>query len=128
MRNGILVAIFGALLATSDAFSGSGSTPGFTADQLRRMCDGPQRNECDMYVRGVLQGIAVGLNMADGNAAARSGRPCVPKSISDEEAESFLRKSLFEVLLVKEQYRNEEASNFLGMLLASKFPCPRPAR
>jgi Rap1a immunity proteins len=123
MRTAALLAIVGVLLAT-DVSSGS-DKHSLTAYELAQMCQGRERNDCNLYVHGVLQGIAVGLDMADGRA--RSGRPCVPKSVSNDQVEAGVIKNLIEVTGFSAQYRDEETSNFLGMIMGSKFPCPRAA-
>ena len=112
--------IIGALLA---AAAGSSREQVMTAGDLQELCAGTDhvsRNVCRTYILGVTQGIAVGMNIADGKT--RGGRPCVPENVSGERLEQTLTARLDKDL--GPANRKRDAADFIGAVLVRSYPCP----
>ena len=59
--------------------------PVMTAGELQQLClasDTTSKNVCRVYILGVTQGMALGLEIADGKGPLK--RPCVPATLSGE--------------------------------------------
>jgi len=93
-----------------------------TAGDLKELCSGSDhvsRNVCRVYILGVTEGIAQGLNIA----AGKGTRPCVPDQVPAEQLEQTIKAHL-ESLPVT--HGTADAAVFLSRALAEAFPCPRP--
>jgi len=103
----------------------SAGEPAMTAGDLEQLCAGSDhvsRNACRIYILGVTQGIALGLEVADGRSAQR--RPCTPAGISAETLEETVKSKLAALRAPAEQER--DAAGFIGAVLAAAFPCTKP--
>jgi hypothetical protein len=100
-----------------------------TAGDLQELCAGSDHvsvNACRVYILGVTEGIAVGLRMAGGKSGG--ARPCIPDGVSAEALEQTVKSRLDEDLAANPGHRNQDASGFIGTVLAHAFPCtPGPA-
>jgi hypothetical protein len=112
----------GALLATA--------TPAadgvMSAGDLQQLCKGTDttsRNVCRVYILGVVQGIEVGLHLADSKTTRR---PCIPQSTSAEGLEQAVRSKLDEDLAAAATNRDQDASSLIVTAAAQAFPCPKP--
>jgi len=112
----------GALLATA--------TPAadgvMSAGDLQQLClgtDTTSRNVCRVYILGVVQGIEVGLHLADSKTAHR---PCIPQSTSAEGLEQAVRSKLDEDLAAATTNRDQDASTLIVTAAAQAFPCQKP--
>jgi len=113
----------GTLLATA----ASSEEHAMTAADLHELCAGSDhvsRNACRIYILGVTQGIAVGLNMAAGRS--RAGRPCIPDGVSAEALEQTLKARLDKDLSASPAHRSQDAAEFVGAALIRAFPCSAP--
>ena len=112
--------VFAALLGTA---SGSEENAMTTGD-LHELCSGTDhvsKNACRIYILGITQGIAVGLQIADGKSTG--GRPCVPESVSGDALEQKVTAKLGADLAASPAKRNLDASGFIAAVLASAYPC-----
>jgi len=95
-----------------------------TAGDLHELCSGTDhvsKNACRVYILGITQGIAVGLQIADGKT--NGGRPCVPESVSGDALEQKVKAKLGADLAASPPKRNLDASGFIAAVLASAYPC-----
>jgi hypothetical protein len=121
----LALTLAGALLATA----ATPERPLMSAGDLEQLCTGSDHvsvNVCRVYILGVAQGIAVGLNIADGKT--RSGRPCTPAAISGETLELTVKKRLAEDLARVPALAGQDASGFIASVLADAFPCRQAQR
>ncbi len=116
----LALTLAGALLATA----ATPEQPLMSAGDLEQLCTGTDHvsvNVCRVYILGVAQGIAVGLDIADGKT--HSGRPCTPAAISGEALELAVKKRLAADLARVPALAGRDASGFIGGVLADAFPC-----
>jgi hypothetical protein len=112
--------VFAALLGTASASEENAMTAG----DLHELCNGTDhvsRNACRIYILGITQGIAVGLQIADGKTGG--GRPCVPQSVSGDALEQKVKTRLEAELAATPASRNLDASGFIAAALAGAYPC-----
>jgi len=96
-----------------------------TAGDLKELCSGSDhvsRNVCRVYILGVTEGIAQGLNIAVG----KGKRPCVPDGVPAEQLEQTIKAHLEKDLSLSPERGTADAAAFLSSALAEAFPCPRP--
>ena len=96
-----------------------------TAGDLHELCNGTDhvsRNVCRIYILGITQGIAVGLQIADGKTGG--GRPCVPQSVSGDALEQKVKARLDAVVAATPANRDLDASGIIAAALAGAYPCP----
>ena len=96
----------------------------FTLGDLRQVCQDPGKEThtvCRFYIFGVSQGIALGMDMADGKT--KGGRTCIPDGTSSPALESAIKKRMGELLTVYPNDAKLEASGAIGALLVNLFPC-----
>jgi hypothetical protein len=96
-----------------------------TAGDLKELCSGTDhvsRNVCRIYILGVTEGIAQGINIASGKAP----KPCIPDGVSAERLEQTVKARLEEDLSTSPARGTADAASFLAAALAEAFPCPRP--
>jgi hypothetical protein len=120
----LLLAIIGCLLISVDSLASEGRA--MTAADLQQLClgsDTMSKNVCRIYIVGVVQGIDVGLNIADGKGVG--ARPCIPKNTSAEVLEEAVKLSLAEDLTWVPSDRNVYASGIIGEVMVKMFPCPK---
>ena len=100
--------------------------PAVTAEDLYGLCAGTDHvsvNSCRIYILGVTQGLALGLSIADGKT--KTGRSCVPSSVSAETLEETLKKKLEADLSASPEHRSRDAAAFIARVLASSYPCAK---
>jgi Rap1a immunity proteins len=118
-----LVTVLGALVAAA----ASAEDRAMSAGDLQQLClgtDTTSRNVCRIYILGVVQGIEVGLNIADGQLAR--ARPCIPDSSSAEALEQAVKGKLDEDLAMTPADRDRDASRIIATAAARAFPCRKP--
>jgi Rap1a immunity proteins len=121
----LLLAMVGCLLISAGSPASEGRA--MTAADLQQLCRGSDttsKNVCRIYILGVVQGIVVGLNIADGKGMG--ARPCIPNKFSAEVLEEAVKSSLAEDLTRVPTDRNVYASGIIGGIMAKVFPCPKP--
>lgn len=121
----LLLAMVGCLLISAGSPASEGRA--MTAADLHQLCHGSDttsKNVCRIYILGVVQGIEVGLNIADGKGMG--ARPCIPKKTSAEVLEEAVKLSLAEDLTRVPSDRNVYASGIIGEIMVKVFPCPKP--
>jgi hypothetical protein len=100
-----------------------------SAGDLQQLCAGADHvsvNVCRVYILGVAQGIALGLNIADGKT--KGTRPCIPDAVAAEQLEETLKKRLEQNLAASPAHAEQDAAVVLASLVASTFPCSKPSR
>jgi hypothetical protein len=98
--------------------------PAMTTEDLQQLCSGEDhvsKNACRIYILGVTQGIAVGVQLSGGKGT--KGTPCVPAGTSAEALERTIKARLGEDLASHPADRGLEASGFIGSALAAAYPC-----
>jgi hypothetical protein len=121
----LLLAMVGCLLIS--AGSPASEDRAMTAADLQQLClgsDMTSKNVCRIYILGVVQGIVVGLNIADGKGMG--ARPCIPNKFSAEVLEEAVKSSLAEDLTRVPSDRSVYASGIIGGIMVKVFPCPKP--
>ena len=125
MRTPAPCLILGLLLA-----QGAAAAPQvMSAGDLQQLCAGADHvsvNVCRVYILGVAQGIALGLNIADGKT--KGARACLPDGVSAEQLEETLKQRLEKNLAASPAHAEQDAALVLASVLANTFPCPKPAR
>jgi hypothetical protein len=103
-----------------------------TEGDLHELCSGSDhvsKNACRIYILGITQGIAVGLQLASGKTAG--ARPCVPGSVSGEALEEKVKTRLAADLAATPANRSLDASGFIAAVLGRAYPCsaaPAPSQ
>ena len=113
-----------ALLLTTVAAS-AGEDNAITAADLQQLCRGSDttsRNVCRVFIVGVVQGIQLGLQLADRHGA----RPCVPGATSAEALESTVKAQLDQRLKAAPGDEQQAAAEVIGRVVVHAFPCPQP--
>jgi hypothetical protein len=126
MRTPAPCLILGLLLAQAAA---AAAPQVMSAGDLQQLCAGADHvsvNVCRVYILGVAQGIALGLNIADGKT--KGARACLPDGVSAEQLEETLKQRLEKNLAVSPAHADQDAALVLASVLANTFPCPKPAR
>jgi hypothetical protein len=119
----ILVTALGLLAATV----APAEERAMSAADLQQLClgtDTTSRNVCRVYILGVVQGIEVGLGIADGKLAHT--RPCIPDSTSAEELERAVKGKLDADLTANPADGGRDAARVIGLAAARAFPCQKP--
>jgi hypothetical protein len=125
MRTPAPCLILGLLLAQAAA----AAPQVMSAGDLQQLCAGADHvsvNVCRVYILGVAQGIALGLNIADGKT--KGARACLPNGVSAEQLEETLKQRLEKNLAASPAHAEQDAALVLASVLANTFPCPKPAR
>ena len=94
-----------------------------TAGDLQQLCRGTDttsKNVCRVFIVGVVQGIRLGLSIADRHGA----RACVPGTMSAEGLESAVKTQLDERLQATPADEQQAAANVIGHIVVRAFPCP----
>lgn len=95
-----------------------------TAGDLQQICSGQDPGAdapCRFYILGILQGITIGMGMADGQVTG--GRPCIPDDIQDSKLEIVVKAKLGADLMVYPKDKDLPASSFVGSVIATTFAC-----
>lgn len=95
-----------------------------TAGDLQQICSSQDRDvdaPCRFYIMGIVQGITIGLGMADGKVAL--GRPCIPDDLQDSKLETLVKAKLGANLMVNPGDKELPASSFVGAVIATTFQC-----
>lgn len=119
----LLISGLGAFIGTH---SEGANAKELTVSDLQHVCNSQGRAndaECGLYILGVVQGITIGMQMADGKFAG--GRPCVPDNIPLSKLEPRVKAELGWDLKVFPEDKNKPASTFIGAFIASNFPCDK---
>ncbi len=122
----IIVTALGVVIAGALAMSAQAGEAAMTAGDLRELCSGSDhvsRNVCRVYILGVTEGIAQGLNIA----AGKGERPCIPDGVSAERLEQIIKARLEDDLSRSPARGAADAAPFLGNALAEAFPCVQRA-
>jgi hypothetical protein len=116
------VLVLACVAANAAAAQPAAGQPAMTAADLAQLCAGldhVSRNACRVYILGVTQGIAVGLELAGGRSAHR--RPCLPAGVSAETLEQTVKARL--ASLGTSAQGERDAASFIGAAVAAAFPC-----
>ena len=93
-----------------------------TAGDLHELCTGSDHvsvNVCRIYILGVAEGIAQGMNIAGG----KGSKPCIPEGVSAEQLEATVKSRLGEELAHAPARGTSDAAAFLATTLAQAYPC-----
>ena len=114
-----------ALAAGTLAMPAHSAEAAMTAGDLKELCSGSDhvsRNVCRIYILGITEGIAQGMNIASGKGA----KPCIPDGVSAERLEQTVKARLEKDLSTSSARRSADAASFLAAALAEAFPCAQP--
>jgi hypothetical protein len=95
-----------------------------TAGDLQQICSTQDPDidaPCRFYILGILQGISIGIGMADGKVTG--GRPCIPDDIQDSKIETLVKAKLGADLMVYPHDKDLPASSFVASVIATTFAC-----
>ena len=95
-----------------------------TAADLQQLCRGTDttsKNVCRVFIVGVVQGIQLGLEIADRHGA----RACVPATTSAEELESTVKTQLDQKLQTTPAAQEQPAASLIARIAVRAFPCPQ---
>ena len=95
-----------------------------TAGELQEIClgaDAESKSACRFYILGIVQGMSVGMNIADGKT--KGGRPCVPEDMPSSALEVAVKLKMGQLLMVFPDDRKLDASGFVAAAIISTFPC-----
>jgi hypothetical protein len=112
------------LAAVAAAQSSPASAKEMTAGDLQQICSSTNWDvdaPCRFYIMGIVQGINIGLGMADGKVA--SGKPCIPDDVQDSKFEMLVKAKLGADLMVNPGDKDLPASSLVGAVIATTFPC-----
>jgi hypothetical protein len=115
----VLLALFLVQTAWSDP-----SQPVMTAGELQQLClasDTTSKNVCRVYILGVTQGMAIGLDIADGKGSL--SRPCLPASVSGDSLADSVKARIERSLAATPQDKDVDAARFVAKLAATTYPC-----
>ncbi|MBS0579830.1 MAG: hypothetical protein JSR36_11290 [Proteobacteria bacterium] len=103
------------------------SQPVMTAADLQQICvaqDTTSKNVCRVYILGITQGIAIGMDIADGKSA--TARACIPQKLSGEELADSIKTKLAQSLAASPKDQEMDAAKFVAGVMAKTFPCRKP--
>jgi Rap1a immunity proteins len=118
-----------ALVTVSTMLAASAASepePAMTAQDLQQLCSGEDhvsKNACRIYILGVTQGIAVGVQLAGAKNAR--GTPCIPAGTSADALEQTIKTRLGEDLASRPADASLGASGFIGSALVAAYPCTK---
>lgn len=96
-----------------------------TAGELQQICSSQKLDvdaPCRFYIMGIVQGITIGIGMADGRAG---GKPCIPDNLPISKLETVVKAQLGADLQVNPDDKTLPASSFVGAVIAQTFKCQR---
>jgi Rap1a immunity proteins len=103
------------------------SEPVMTAGELQQLClatDTTSKNVCRVYILGITQGMAIGLEIADGKGSV--SRPCVPSTLSGESLADSVKARFDRFLAANPKDKDVDAAKFVATLAANTYPCRKP--
>lgn len=121
MKPLVTVVLLGTLLQPAAA---DPAQPVMTAGELQQLCvasDTTSKNVCRVYILGVTQGMALGLDIADGKSTL--SRPCVPTTLSGDSLAESVKARIDRSLAASPKDRDDDAARFIAALAASAYPC-----
>jgi Rap1a immunity proteins len=122
MKSAIAMIVLGTTLA--QATPADPAQPVMTAGELQQLClasDTTSKNVCRVYILGVTQGLAIGLEIADGKGTL--SRPCVPSSLSGESLADSVKARIDRFLASSPKDKDLDAARFVATLAATTYPC-----
>ncbi len=122
MKPLISIALVSALLLQPAA--ADPAQPVMTAGELQQRClasDTTSKNVCRVYILGVTQGMALGLDIADGKSTL--GRPCVPATVSGDSLAESVKVRIDRSLAASPKERDTDAARFIAALASNAYPC-----
>ena len=122
MKSLAMSVLLGVLLVQSA--SSDPSQPVMTAGELQQLCvasDTTSKNVCRVYILGVTQGLALGLEITDGKGTLK--RPCVPATLSGESLAESVKARLERSLAASPHDKDADAAKFIATLAANTYPC-----
>ena len=122
MKTPVALILLGAFLA--QPVSSEPTQPVMTAGDLQQLCtatDTTSRNVCRVYILGITQGIALGLDIADGKSSLK--RPCMPGTLSGESLAESVKARIDRALAAAPKDKETDAARFIAALAASTYPC-----
>lgn len=96
-----------------------------TAGDLQQLCHGSDttsKNVCRVFIVGVVQGIQLGLDMADRQAA----RACLPGTMSAAGLESAVKTQLDQKLQATPAAQEQSAASLISTIVVRTYPCKQP--
>jgi hypothetical protein len=114
------------LVAFAVAHSHSANAKEMTAGDLQQVCSSKNPDvdaPCRFYIMGIVQGITIGLGLADGKVAA--GRPCIPDDLQDSKLETLVKAKLGADLMVNPEDKDLPAASFVGAVIGTTFRCSK---
>jgi len=97
-----------------------------TAGDLQEIClaaDPESKAGCRFFILGMVQGIDVGMAVADGKT--RGGRPCVPEDATASALELAVKMKMGQQLMVFPDDRKLYASGVVAAAIIATFPCKK---
>ena len=123
MKTPLLALTATALLLASVAAADENA---ISAGDLQQLCHGSDttsKNVCRVFIVGVVQGIQLGLDMADRQAA----RACLPGSVSAAGLESAVKTQLDQKLQATPAAQEQSAASLISTIVVRTYPCkPSP--
>jgi hypothetical protein len=114
------------LVAFAVAHSHPANAKEMTAGDLQQICGSKNPDvdaPCRFYIMGIVQGITIGLDMADGKVAV--GRPCIPDDLQDTKLETLVKAKLGADLMVNPEDKDLPAASFVGAVIGTTFRCSK---
>ena len=121
-----LLALTAAALLLANVAASAAEDNAISAGDLQQLCHGSDttsKNVCRVFIVGVVQGIQLGLDIADHHAA----RACVPGTMSASGLESAVKTQLDQKLQATPAAQEESAASLISSIVARSYPCAQPA-
>ena len=122
MKSFVAVVLLGTFVV--QPASSAPAEPVMTAGELQQLClasDTTSKNVCRVYILGVTQGMAIGLDLADGKGGL--SRPCVPDALSGDSLAESVKARIDRTLAASPKQKDTNAAKFIASLAASAYPC-----
>jgi len=111
--------------AGATAHSAPAQAAEMTAGDLQQLCSSQKLDldsACRFYIMGIVQGITIGMGMADGQVG---GKPCIPDDLPMTKLETVVKAQLGADLMVNPQDKELPASSLVGAAIATTFKCQK---
>jgi hypothetical protein len=121
MKTPLLVLMAAGLMLANVAVSAAEDNA-ISAGDLQQLCHGSDttsKNVCRVFIVGVVQGIQLGLDMADHHAP----RACVPGTVSAAGLESAVKTQLDQKLQATPAAQEQAAASLIGTIVVRAYPC-----
>jgi hypothetical protein len=121
-----LLALTAAALFLANVAATAAADNAISAGDLQQLCHGSDttsKNVCRVFIVGVVQGIQLGLDIADQHAA----RACVPGAMSAADLESAVKTQLDQKLQATPAAQEQAAAALISTIVARAYPCSQPA-